>query len=1516
MSSASDFLLDDSVYEDVRAGWNAKLFASSQKLSGLVPFVELYAVFTTDDSIFRNPQRFSQVASRAIDVQFRYTRGESADSATEFQQRFDIPSLAKIVPIASTAKAQTENDTLNESSYRGAAGINDLAVTRGASGPMNIKYSMNMTMPNPEVINEMYEYSKLMILNSTFLLVYGWNPFGFDGIKGANITPPPRLINATSTQGGITPNVVELNKSNGGFYKSSLVRLNRFNFSLDNVGHLGGQMVFLTMAGNFLSATRADAIGAQTKKLLNGYSGMLFSAGSVDSQSIAQQGQDLQEESDNWIELATGWLEESEAYAFAWQKDMERRKAAWDDNNSMNRGPYYPEIGPPFRSTNKWRVSTLRTPDGQPSTKTFNGQEGKYKDFNDRHLQDGYRGSASQGEMRGVTVPVAAELRMDPYGQGSGYYAGSKDEINRFNRFTGKVPAAGASVPREYDPTKDPLLFYEVSEAVLADLDEKQTGFAWAPYMVEWQDAGIGPDPTTHAGFFGTSSGLHPPTRIKQPQDPGYIGDLLNNENMIEDKENARAIWEAEPDHEATAAGFGYFPKEVQETREVQTQQGTTESVPTGATVIKYEPGEGAKTAEYEEAFLKWFGLMVYDRFIDLGPRGNIYGVRPQFGTELLKTIPYAKWLLSYWQKEKSDKLGFMNIENGLPWAMPSSIPKTAFNDYLQQYAEENENGRSVTPDPTLLDTMPAYGRDLMHSIWDSFMEPDNPNRATFFPVDPDSSTTQNTRNQLGFRHVPSLTQTQEPPVPPNPYIEFLDPETVKVMSNSCAISTMMLDTTVPNEESEVSDAESWEVIHAEFEPMEGESPQEQAERLQEEGERFRELSSGSSGVEIGINEDVGTHLKNLATFEHNLEGVESGEEWPEDSSQAGRSVEMIAHAHPVFYFLGAVLEALKVSMNDKVKFMYADIPLEGNLSSGFPLPIPKINADATKQYKEQVGTAQKEFDEWVKGYQDIDRRHPDAIKRYGQEDFPNYGGNKTGKRADELEGAGYRYPYSEDNLTVIKDGNGDIISIKDADDLSWMPDPENPENLLKRIRKDYDKGGSLWNRAISTEEFERQSALREDKLNDIKELNNLMIKNSENILQPLMCKNVFELPVEIPAVRQILNEGGAPLHSIINKILKACNKTTKTIMLSTRPYAGDETYLEIFVANLRVDGVISEVFDDLDIHGFLQGSAVRDQIISEEGGMSVSQFNIAAGLGGAAKEATPGEIAAARNAALGAYFSTKAIVCEFGSERSLVESFNLSSKVDPLAFASFRLPSVIGGQSIDIAKLVRGDLQNESMGFMNDIRDILEKGMYSGKEQLRDLQIIGQTSLSGRTLVNTDALRMFLQADSPAASKIQTTFLTNLMASDQEFNTKIIAEQNEAITGSGSSNNPGNNSFYGGVLSSYLRSISLTVHGVVGLGMFNVVYIKGRMRGIEGLYLITTVNESITPAAFSTSLECKLIQYKNTRDNPLAENLNITLADAAEAARGTGFTDFQVLFDQTEQKLNEEKNQGMLSYE
>ena len=1407
--SASDFLLDDMVYADVRNGWNHKIHSSTQKLSGLVPFVELFAVFKNDDVIFSDHglggPRFSDIAQRAIDVKFQYTAGHKVredgsvyatqnDSSNEFAERFDISPESKIVPIASTAKSQSEDDSVGGSSYRGHAGVNDLAVSRGASGPMNIKYEMNMTLPNPELINEMYEYSKLMILNSTFLLNYGWHPHDFDYPNGP--TPLPQITSGTRAD----QNVIELNSSNGGFYKSALVNLYRFNFGLDNVGHLTGKMTFLTLAGNFLVSTRAEAISAETRKMLNGYSGMLFSAQASD---LAEEGALADKSADRYIEMGTDYLAEAQVYANEWEKSIERRRRAWqggkkhsvdgpDDFRMSERTlePAGPELSRKAQFTGESTIENVNVPKGFKSNPDALAYE--LKDW------------PNKGEM--INLGIGDSTISHTQAAIKGWPL--DNPANADGEF--RLPGDAHPVFQLINPQPTPDTYYNIPK----DIRDK--------FLVEWNQL-IDNDPRGEE----TNESLMEFSRS------GSEDILVTTEQL----DSARALWL----QERSEAYIAMNPEKI------------------GNTPLVYYDGRGGR------------------------PR------------RMMKTIPYASWLIERYTREKTEVLGFMDIDNGIPWAMPKQLEKAGV---LEDY-EENI---------TTLDTMPAYGKDLMNNIWDEFAKVGNPNRAFFYPVQPDNPGGDYpvNINNLGMRWVTSTSR------PEMNY--FLDPETVKVMKSSCAISTMLLE--VAPEEEDPEEEGFWEdageVIDDAFEFLSGAfdaaNPFADGETLGEfvddallDDALMQEIEDATGN---GIDDTLNDALKQMSIYEVSTAGLD-GEVGTEDDIET--PLRFTTHSKPVYYFLGSVLEALRRSMGNVIKFVYSDIPLEGDINpGGFSIPVPKANKDAVETARKTIESIKEEMIEWQKQISKAQSMPPgdkdDAQPKKAES-------NKRRKLNGELP----------KNATA---GELDPITGKNK----WgIRVPDGTKKLTETTKLDYGSVGAMEpdrrGEPMSNNEIRFEEEARRAMMTSEIERANIMLKRSESVLDPLQCKNVFELPIDISKARKILNEANAPLHSLINKLLKACDQTTKVIKLSTRPYASDETYLEIFVANIRVDGVVSEVFSGLDINSFLMGNDSDIRTNPGKYGLTDDQLKIARATGG--QDYSTSDIAAARTQALSGYFSEKAIVCEFGSERSLVESFSLSSKVDPNAFSTFRLPDIVGGQSIDIAAVVRGQLNNTSMGFINDMKGILEKGMYSGKQQLRDLQII---SGSGDEIkVNKGNLESFLAANTVEATKIQTSFLTNLMAANQDFNTKVMSLQNEGITGSGGrQNTPSNNAFYGGVLSSYLRTISLTIHGTVGLGMFNVVYIKGLMRGIEGLYLITSVNEAITPGSFTTALECKLIQYKDTsQNNPLAANLNITLEEAANTTKST-FSEpnknygldkdmYEALFDQTEATLEDNKNQGIL---
>ena len=136
--------------------------------------------------------------------------------------------------------------------------------------------------------------------------------------------------------------------------------------------------------------------------------------------------------------------------------------------------------------------------------------------------------------------------------------------------------------------------------------------------------------------------------------------------------------------------------------------------------------------------------------------------------------------------------------------------------------------------------------------------------------------------------------------------------------------------------------------------------------------------------------------------------------------------------------------------------------------------------------------------------------------------------------------------------------------------------------------------------------------------------------------------------------------------------------------------------------------------------------------------------------------------------------------------------------------------------------------------------------------------------------------------SDVPSITKAASSFIEDMMSQDVSLYNTILTMQSDYFTAKepseeGTTGEPGTrlagSKFYGNVLSTFLRTANLTIHGTTGLSVFNLVYLKGLLSGIEGLYLISSVNESLAASTFTTTLECKLIEYTNNdpQTNPIA---------------------------------------------
>ena len=534
--------------------------------------------------------------------------------------------------------------------------------------------------------------------------------------------------------------------------------------------------------------------------------------------------------------------------------------------------------------------------------------------------------------------------------------------------------------------------------------------------------------------------------------------------------------------------------------------------------------------------------------------------------------------------------------------------------------------------------------------------------------------------------------------------------------------------------------------------------------------------------------------------------------------------------SQPVYFFLGAVLEAISKSVspspdmdtnsndldNPSVKFVYSDLPFDNNQT--YSVPIPQPTKDQFDSDKESLNATIKDLEGQVKT---IDVQ----IK---EKDFTS-----TDAEAGEVT-----------RLT-----GGDLDAAIDEARVEML-------NLRKQI------------------------ALLETQIVSLDRIAEGFIEN----FRSLEVANVFDLPVDVSRVRSAMSNGNAPLHSMIKQIIDLTNDANPTIKLATRPYSKNSRYIEVYAANIEVEGVSKDLFNSIQLDDY-SGSTVEERVADANRSLS-----------------------------------KKTVVCEFGTERSLVENFSLNAKVDANAFASFRLPAVVSGQSVDISKLIANQLKINGSSLIADIEALILKGFISSKKELQDLQIITVDPLTNQvTNVSEQNLERFLRlSESDAAGRqVVVRLIDELRAADSNFNNSIIAKQNAALMmGADANSGPNKPSFFGGVLSNFLRRITLTIHGTVGLSTFNLIYVKGLMRGIEGIYQITSVTESLSPANFSTTLECALVNYKdnNKESNPFAANQSVSLTQLSETAEGKR-ADYEDLLDDTLRKIEADRKTNTINW-
>ena len=292
---------DVATSRDTIKGWNDRRKSNNQIISGLVPFVQLIGLF--DEKEYT---RMFKTADKAVNVVFdeggqksdEYDKKFSAhpnfyDSIKEqIGQRFinlyivkSVDDGLNVAPLQGVIMAEKVSQAHDAA---GGIGITDLQVDYGKTNVVGSrKFNLRMSINDPKILDERFEYSKLATFGAQFLLIYGWsNPESIPGYDAA-MSPPKLEDDPTSDS---VPRRKRLivpirNLGNGGYWSAGRVNISKYDFGFNEMGKLEINVTLRDDATLGMSSTTMSSIAKQFKGFID--------AGSLDTTIVSQSGDEF-----------------------------------------------------------------------------------------------------------------------------------------------------------------------------------------------------------------------------------------------------------------------------------------------------------------------------------------------------------------------------------------------------------------------------------------------------------------------------------------------------------------------------------------------------------------------------------------------------------------------------------------------------------------------------------------------------------------------------------------------------------------------------------------------------------------------------------------------------------------------------------------------------------------------------------------------------------------------------------------------------------------------------------------------------------------------------------------------------------------------------------------------------------------------------------------------------------------------------------------------------------------------
>jgi hypothetical protein len=219
-----------------------------------------------------------------------------------------------------------------------------------------------------------------------------------------------------------------------------------------------------------------------------------------------------------------------------------------------------------------------------------------------------------------------------------------------------------------------------------------------------------------------------------------------------------------------------------------------------------------------------------------------------------------------------------------------------------------------------------------------------------------------------------------------------------------------------------------------------------------------------------------------------------------------------------------------------------------------------------------------------------------------------------------------------------------------------------------------------------------------------------------------------------------------------------------------------------------------------------------------------------------------------------------KVITLNHGDSQSLVESFNISSKIDPLAYATFQLPFKSGITSLDISQVIMESFTDEETGAQQgQLKQHLRQQINNALAG-RGFLFQSLISSTGNITKRLEDLTNLLNNNNPDRIT-QTTFddLNRLIFSDPTGKTMDLLLQDFKTIDS---------NVVSDLLLNFLFNVDATIHGTTGIYLLDPIIVNDFVNAAEGIYIVNSVVETLTPNSFNTVLNLKLyspIQNLNT---------------------------------------------------